>query len=113
MGRSKFHGYMLSLKFHFFYAVISLQLQVGPVIIGLVVDGVACLEDKCGYVVGLEKMCGPSSKCLSWPSKNKTWGLSLLAPQVLLKRLIAFILPYLSIYPDGMLWTSQSLGRFQ
>ena len=59
VGRSKFHGSMLYIPFHFFYAVISLRLQVGTVIIGLVVDGVACLEDKCGDVVGSEKMCGP------------------------------------------------------
>ena len=51
VGSSKFHGSVLSLSFHFFYAVISLQLQVGPVIICLVVGGVACLEDKWGYRV--------------------------------------------------------------
>ena len=50
---------MLSLRFQFFYAVISIQLEVGPIIIGLVVGGVAGLEDKWGDVVGSEKMCGP------------------------------------------------------
>ena len=62
LGRSKFDGSMLSLPFHFCYAVIYLQLQVGPVIIWLVVGGVACLEDKWGDVVGSEKMCGPIIK---------------------------------------------------
>ena len=50
---------MMSLPFDFFYAVISLQLEVGPIIIWLVVGGVACLEDKWGYVVGSQNMCGP------------------------------------------------------
>ena len=59
MGRSKFHGSMLSLPFHFCYAVISLQLEVGPIIIWLVIGGVACLEDKWGDVVGSQNMCGP------------------------------------------------------
>ena len=57
--RSKFHGFMLYLPFQFCYAVISLQLEVGLIIIWLVVDGVAGLEDKWGDVVGSEKMCGP------------------------------------------------------
>ena len=47
---------MLSLQFHFCYDVISLQLQVGPIIIWLVVGGVACLEDKWGDAVGSEKI---------------------------------------------------------
>ena len=59
VGRSNFYGYMLSLLFHFFYAVIYLQLQIGPVIIWLVVGGVACLEDKWVYVVVSDNMCGP------------------------------------------------------
>ena len=50
---------MLSLPFHFCCAVISLQLQVGPVIIWLVVGGVACLEDKWVDSVVSEKMWGP------------------------------------------------------
>ena len=50
---------MLSLPFHFFCAVISLQLEVGTIIIWVVVSGVACLEDKWGDVVGLQNMCGP------------------------------------------------------
>ena len=57
--RSKFGGSMLSLSFNFCYVVISLQLQVGTVIIWLVAVGVACLEDKWGDMVGSEKMCGP------------------------------------------------------
>ena len=50
--RSKFGGFVLSLPFHFCYAIISLQIEVGPVIIWLVVGGVACLEDKWLDVVG-------------------------------------------------------------
>ena len=53
---------MLSLTFHFFYAVISLQLEVETIIIWLVVGGVAALEDKWGDVVGSDKMCGPIIK---------------------------------------------------
>ena len=50
VGRSKFDGSMLSMPF--FYAVISIQLKVGPVIICLIIVGVTCLEDKWGDVVG-------------------------------------------------------------
>ena len=50
---------MLSLPFHFFYAVISLQLEVGPIIIWLVVGGVTGLQDKRGDVAGSQNMCGP------------------------------------------------------
>ena len=50
---------MLFLTFQFCYAAISLQLEVGPIIIWLVVGGVAGLEDKWGDVVRSEKMCGP------------------------------------------------------
>ena len=46
VGKSKLGGSVLSLPFHFCYSVISLQLQVGPVIIWLVVVVVACLDDK-------------------------------------------------------------------
>ena len=59
VGSSKFNGSMLSMPFHFFYDVISLQLEVGSIIIWLVVGGVACLEDKWEDVVGLQNMCGP------------------------------------------------------
>ena len=58
VGRSKFQGSMLSLPFQLWYAVISLQLEVGPIIIGLVIGGVAVLEDKWGYVLGSDNMCG-------------------------------------------------------
>ena len=58
VGRSKFHGFMLSLPFRFCYAVISLHLEVGPIIIWLVIGGVTCLQDKWGDVVRLENMCG-------------------------------------------------------
>ena len=50
---------MLYLTFDFCYAVISLQLEVGPIIIWMVVGGVVCLEDKWGYVVESQNMCGP------------------------------------------------------
>ena len=50
---------MLYLSFHFYYAVISLQIEVRPIIIWLVVGGVACLEDKWVDVVGFQNMCGP------------------------------------------------------
>ena len=50
---------MLYLPFQFFYAVISLQLEVGPIIICLVVCGVSGIEDKLVDVVGLENICGP------------------------------------------------------
>ena len=52
VGRSKFDFSMLSTPFNFCYAVISIQLQVVPIITWLVVGGVACLEDKWGDVVG-------------------------------------------------------------
>ena len=50
---------MMSLPFQFFYSVLSLHLQVGTVIIWLVVGGVACLENKWGYVMVSENICGP------------------------------------------------------
>ena len=59
VGRSKFDVSMLSMPFYFCYTVISIQIQVGPVIVCLVIIGVTCLEDKWGDVVGSEKMCGP------------------------------------------------------
>ena len=49
---------MMSLLFHFCYAVISLQIDVEPIIIWLVISGVDGLEDKWGDVVVLEKICG-------------------------------------------------------
>ena len=48
----------MSLPFHFCYSVIYLQIEVGPIIIWLVIGGVACLEDKWGYVVVSDNMCG-------------------------------------------------------
>ena len=65
---------MLSLPFHFCYSVISLQVQVGPVIIWLVVGGFACLEDKWGDVVVLEKMCGPIIKVAVMVVKEEDLG---------------------------------------
>ena len=68
---------MLSLIFHFFYAVISLQLQVGPVIIWLVVGGVDCLEDKWRYVVVLKNMCGPITEVDVMAVKEEDPGVEL------------------------------------
>ena len=50
---------MLSLLFKCFYAVISLHLEVGIIIIGMVVGGVAGREYKWVDVVGLAKMSIP------------------------------------------------------
>ena len=68
---------MLSLPFHFCYATIYIQLQVGTVIIWLVVGGVACLEDKWGDVVGLEKMCGPIIKVDAMTVKEEDLGVDI------------------------------------
>ena len=57
--RSELQGSMLSLPFSFCYAVISLQLEVGTIIIWMVIGGVTCLRDKWGDVVGLLNMCDP------------------------------------------------------
>ena len=54
VGSSKFHGSMLSLPFHFCYAVISIQIEVGPIIVWMVVGGVVGLEYKYGDVMGSE-----------------------------------------------------------
>ena len=59
VGRSKLHGSMLSLTFRFCCAVISLQLEVGPIIIWLVIGGFTCLQDKWVDVVVSHNMCGP------------------------------------------------------
>ena len=50
---------MLYLPFIFCCAVISLQLEVGPIIIWMVIFGVTFLQDKWGDVVGSKNMCGP------------------------------------------------------
>ena len=68
---------MLYLPFQFFYAVISIQLQVGLVIIWMVVGGVACLEDKWGDVVGSEKMCGPIIEVDVMSAKEEDLGVDL------------------------------------
>ena len=80
VGRSKFDVSMLSMPFYFCYAVISIQLQVGPVIICRVAGGVACLEDKWGDVVGSEKMCGPFIGVAVMSIKEEDLGVSLLVP---------------------------------
>ena len=77
VGSSKFHGSMLSLPFHFCYAVISLQLEVGPIIIWLVVGGVACLEDKRGDVEGSQNMCGPIIEVAVMAVKEEDLGVDL------------------------------------
>ena len=53
---------MLYLPFKFCYAVISLQIEVAPIIIWLVIGGVSRFEDNCGDVVGSDNMCGPIIK---------------------------------------------------
>ena len=62
VGRSKFYDSMLSLPFYFCYAVISLQIQVGTVIIWLIVGVVTCIEDKWVDLVVLEKMGVPTTE---------------------------------------------------
>ena len=68
---------MLYMTFNFCYAVISLQLQVGPIIIWLVVGGVACLEDKWGDMVGSEKMCVPIIEVAVMDAKEEDLGVYL------------------------------------
>ena len=68
---------MLSMTFHFFYAVISLQLEVGPIIIWLVVGGVACIEDKWGDVVGSQNIFGPIIKVVVMDVKEEDLGVDL------------------------------------
>ena len=53
---------MMSLTFNFCYAVISLQLEVGTIIIFLVFGGISGLDDKWVDVVIAKKMCGPFIK---------------------------------------------------
>ena len=53
---------MMSLTFNFCYAVISLQLEVGTIIICLVVGGISGFEDKLADLVVSKKMCGPIIK---------------------------------------------------
>ena len=62
---------MLSMSFKFCYTAISLQLEVGPVIIWLVIGGVAGLKDKWGDVVGLEKICCPFIKLAVMAAKEE------------------------------------------
>ena len=68
---------MLSLTFHFCYAVISIQLEVGPIIIRLVIGGVTCLQDKCGDVVGSQNMCGPIIEVAVMAVKEEDLGVHL------------------------------------
>ena len=68
---------MLSLSFRFFYAVISLQLEVGPIIIWLVIGGFTCLEDKWGDVVGTQNMCGPIIEVAVMAFKEEDLGVHL------------------------------------
>ena len=74
VGRIKFHGSKISLPFQFCYAVISLQLEVGPIINWLVAGGVTCLEDKWGYVVGSQNMCGSIIKVAVMAVKEEDLG---------------------------------------
>ena len=59
MGKSKFHGFMLSLIFHFLCGAISLQIEVRPIIIWLIAGGVSVLGYKWIYVVVSDNMCVP------------------------------------------------------
>ena len=68
---------MLSLPFRFCYAVISLQLEVGPIIIWLIIYGVTCLQDKWGDVVGLKNICGPIIKVAVIAVKEEDLGVHL------------------------------------
>ena len=68
---------MLSMPYQIFYAVISIQPQVGPNIICLVVGGVTYLEDKWGDMVGSEKMCGPFIEVAIMAIKEEDLGCKL------------------------------------
>ena len=68
---------MLYLPFRFCYAVISLQLEVGPIIIWLVIGGVTCLQDKWGDVVGSQNMCGPITEVAVMAVKEEDLGVHL------------------------------------
>ena len=68
---------MLSLPFYFFCAIISLQLEVGLIIICMVVGGVAFLEDKWGDVVGSQNMCGPIIEVAIMAVKEEDLGVYL------------------------------------
>ena len=103
---------MLSLPFRFCYAVISLQLEVGPIIIWLVIGGVTCLQDKWGDVVGSQNMCGPIIEVAIMAVKEEDLGVHLARSTGAIKETHCFIQPSLSIYPDEVQCTSQSLGRF-
>ena len=70
VDRSKFDGSMMYLPFHFCFSIISIQLQVGPVIICLVVGVVACLKDKWGDLIGLEKVCAPFNEVVVMANKE-------------------------------------------
>ena len=86
---------MLSLPFHFCYDVISLQLEVGPIIIWLVVGGVACLEDKWGDVVLSNNIYGPIINVAVMAVKEEDLGIDLASS--------TGTHPSLSIYRDGIL----------
>ena len=68
---------MMSLPFNFCYAATSLQLDVGPIIIWLVICGVACLEDKWGDVVESKNMCGTIIKVAIVAVKEEDMGVHL------------------------------------
>ena len=68
---------MLSLPFRFCYALISIQLEVGPIIIWLVIGGFTCLQDKWGDVVGLQNICGPITEVAVTAVKEEDLGVHL------------------------------------
>ena len=49
---------------------------------------------------------------MSWKSYNRKCVLRLFSPQTVLKYIITFIQPYLSIYLDGVLWTTHYFKCF-
>ena len=53
------------------YAVISLQLEFGTIIICHVIGDTASLKHKCRDVVGSEKMCGPIIEVTSMAVKRE------------------------------------------
>ena len=68
---------MLSMPFHSCYAVISLQHALWPIIIWLVICGVAFLEDKWVDVVGLHNICGPIIEVAVMAIKEEDLGVHL------------------------------------
>ena len=58
-------------------------------------------------------MCGPIIKVDVMAVKEEDLGVDIDSSTGPTKETHSVTQPSLSIYPDGVLWTSQSLGRFQ